>query len=60
VNSFASFEKKIFFPSFRFKAKITKSKQSEKFKAKKTKKIDPISLYFAYKQNKFLSETGAP
>jgi hypothetical protein len=35
---FASFEAKKFSPSFRFEAKITKSKQSEKFKAKKSEK----------------------
>jgi hypothetical protein len=28
--------------------------------AKNIKKTDPISLYFAYKRKKFLSETGAP
>ncbi len=36
--SLASFEAKKFSPSFRFEAKITKSKQSEKFKAKKADK----------------------
>jgi hypothetical protein len=100
---FASFEVKKFYPSFRFEAKITKSKRSKKFKtkksekkrknrlefrfalfrfeakiakvkrskkfeAKRSEKIEvkfyskqfPISLYFAYKQKKFLCKTGAP
>jgi hypothetical protein len=38
VNGFASFEAKKFSPSFRFEAKITKSKRREKLKAKKAKK----------------------
>jgi hypothetical protein len=35
---FASFEAKKFSPLFSFEAKITKSKRSEKFKAKKNEK----------------------
>jgi hypothetical protein len=38
ILNFASFEAKKFSPSFRFKAKITKSKRSAKFKAKKKRK----------------------
>jgi hypothetical protein len=38
ILNFASFEAKKFSPLFCFEAKITKSKQSEKFKAKKAKK----------------------
>ncbi len=38
ILNFASFEAKKFSPSFCFKAKITKTKRSEKFKAKKNKK----------------------
>jgi hypothetical protein len=38
--NFSSFEAKKFSPSFRFEAKITKSNQSEKFKAKKSEKRD--------------------
>jgi hypothetical protein len=38
ILNFASFEAKKFSPSFRFEAKITKLKRSEKFKAKKAKK----------------------
>jgi hypothetical protein len=37
ILNFASFEAKKFSPSFPFEAKISKSKQSEKFKAKKSK-----------------------
>ncbi len=40
ILNFASYEAKKFSPSFRFEAKITKSKRSEKFKAKKSEKID--------------------
>jgi hypothetical protein len=47
ILNFASFEAKKFSPSFRFKAKITKSKRSEKFKAKKAKKSEKIDLNFA-------------
>ncbi len=39
ILNFASFEAKKFSPSFRFKAKITKSKRSEK-KRKKAKKSE--------------------
>ncbi len=38
ILNFASLEAKKFSPLFRFEAKITKSKRSEKFKTKKTKK----------------------
>jgi hypothetical protein len=38
ILNFASFEAKKFSPSFRFEAKITKSKRREKFKAKKSEK----------------------
>ncbi len=38
ILDFASFEAKKFPPSFCFEAKITKSKWSEKFKAKKSEK----------------------
>jgi hypothetical protein len=59
--NFASFEAKKFFPSFRFEAKITKSKRREKFKVKKSKKseksekskkidLNLASLCFASKQ----------
>ena len=51
ILNFASFEAKKFSPSFRFQAKITKSKRSEKFKAKKAKKSEKksekIDLNFA-------------
>jgi hypothetical protein len=52
VNGFVTFEAKKFSPSFRFKAKITKSKRGEKFKAKRSKKIDLnfASLRFASKR----------
>jgi hypothetical protein len=40
ILNFASFEVKKFSSPFRFEAKITKSKRSEKFKAKKSEKID--------------------
>jgi hypothetical protein len=40
VNGFASFEAKKFSPSLCFEAKITKSKRSEKFKAKKCEKSE--------------------
>ncbi len=42
ILNFASFEAKKFSPLFRFEAKITKSKRSEKFKAKKAKKRSEI------------------
>jgi hypothetical protein len=38
ILNFASFEAKKFSPSFRFEAKLTKSKGSKKCKAKKAKK----------------------
>ncbi len=38
ILNFASFEAKKFSSSFPFEAKITKSKWSEKFKAKKSEK----------------------
>ncbi len=38
ILNFASFEAKKFSPSFCFEAKITKSKRSEKLKAKKSEK----------------------
>jgi hypothetical protein len=38
LNFATSFEEKKFSPSFRFEAKITKLKRSEKFKAKKSEK----------------------
>ncbi len=50
VNGFASFEAKKFSPSFRLEAKITKSKRREKFKAKKSEKMDFVSLCFASKR----------
>jgi hypothetical protein len=50
--NFASFEAKKFSPSFRFEAKITKSKRSKKFKAKKkrkkSEKSEKIDLNFAW------------
>jgi hypothetical protein len=39
---FASFEAQKFSPSFRFEVKITKSKRSKKFKAKKSEKSEII------------------
>jgi hypothetical protein len=52
MNGFVSFVAKKFPPSFRFEAKITKSKRSEKFKTKRSEKIDMnfASLLFASKQ----------
>jgi hypothetical protein len=60
ILNFASFEAKKFSPSFRFEAKITKAKRSEKFKAKKSEKIDLnfASLRFASKQ-KLLKQSEA-
>ncbi len=57
------------FALFRFEAKITKSKRSEKFEAKKEKwsfvvkywntcETDPNSLYFAYKREKKFNWNG--
>ncbi len=61
------------FALFRFKAKITKSKRIKKFTAKRSEKIEVkfyseivkhmwngFKLYFAYKEKKILSDTGAP
>jgi hypothetical protein len=52
ILNFASFEAKKFSPSFRFEAKITQSKRSEKFKVKKSEKKPKKSQKKAKKAKK--------